>query len=99
MGVKGPMADHASPVLGSLTTPTRLGKFEVLRHLATGGMAEIYLARVGGIEGFEKFVVVKLMRPELARESEMVRLFLDEARLAATLQHPNIAQVYEAGME
>jgi hypothetical protein len=76
----------------------RLGKYELLRHLATGGMADIFLARVGGIEGFEKIVVIKRILPEFSANKEFVQLFLDEARLAATLHHPNIAQVYDVGI-
>jgi serine/threonine protein kinase len=77
----------------------RLGKYELICHLATGGMAEIHLARVTGIEGFEKIVVVKRILPALANNKEIVQLFLDEARLAATLQHSNVVQVYDVGVE
>jgi serine/threonine protein kinase len=77
--------------------PRRLGKYELLRRLAVGGMAEIYLARATGIEGFEKIVVVKRILPELGLKQELVRMFLGEARLAATLHHPNVVQVYDVG--
>ena len=73
------------------------GKYELLRKLATGGMAEIYLARTRGTAGFEKLVVVKRILPNVAGDPSFVRMFLDEARLAATLRHPNIADVYEVG--
>ena len=76
--------------------PEQFGKYSLLGHLATGGMAEVWLARQNGMEGFEKIVVIKRARPELT-DSETTRQFLDEARLVATLQHPNIAQVYEIG--
>jgi serine/threonine protein kinase len=76
---------------------TVLGKYEVLRKLATGGMAEIYVARVRGTAGFEKLVVLKRILPNVAQDPTFVRMFLDEARLAATLQHPNIADVYDVG--
>jgi len=62
-------------------------------------MADIYLARASGIEGFEKIVVVKRILPELGANEEFVRLFLNEARLVATLQHANIAQVYDVGID
>src|SRR5689334_19668846 len=74
-----------------------LGKFEIIRKLAVGGMAEIYLARVRGTAGFEKLVVLKRILPHIAQDPAFVQMFLDEARLAATLQHPNIADVYEVG--
>jgi serine/threonine protein kinase len=62
-------------------------------------MAEIYLARSTGIEGFQKLVVLKRIHPQHASNREFVTMFLDEARIAATLQHPNIAQVYDIGEE
>jgi serine/threonine protein kinase/tetratricopeptide (TPR) repeat protein len=76
-----------------------LGKYEILHPLARGGMAELYLARSSGIEGFEKQVVLKKILPELAQNAEFVERFLDEARLAATLHHSNIAQVYDVGQD
>ncbi|HEY4182939.1 MAG TPA: serine/threonine-protein kinase [Kofleriaceae bacterium] len=79
--------------------PNKLGKFELIRPLATGGMAELYLARTTGLEGFEKVVVVKRMLPQYAKDQAYVAMFLAEARLSATLHHPNIAQVYDIGIE
>jgi serine/threonine protein kinase len=76
--------------------PEQFGKYSLIGHLATGGMAEVWLARQAGMEGFEKTVVIKRARPELT-DRETTRRFLDEARLVATLEHPNIAQVYEIG--
>jgi serine/threonine protein kinase len=78
-----------------LAVPQQVGNYTVLGHLATGGMAEVYLARQQGIEGFEKTVVLKRIRPELTADRATVTSFLDEARLVATLAHPNIAQVHE----
>jgi len=72
-------------------------RYEVLERIAVGGMAEIFLARVHGPEGFEKLVVLKRPLPQLAADREFTRMFLDEARLAATLDHPNIAHVYDFG--
>ena len=80
-----------------LPAGTTLGKYEILRKIATGGMAEIYLARVRGTAGFEKLVVLKRILPNVADDPTFVQMFLDEARLAATLQHPNIADVYDVG--
>ncbi|HEY0255729.1 MAG TPA: protein kinase, partial [Kofleriaceae bacterium] len=77
----------------------KLGKYELIRQIAIGGMAELYLARTVGLEGFEKLVVCKRILPQLASNQSFVNMFLNEARLAATLQHPNIAQVYDIGME
>jgi serine/threonine protein kinase len=75
----------------------RLGRYEILREIAIGGMAELYLARAVGLEGFEKVVVVKRILPQLAAQADFVHMFLDEARIAATLHHPNIVQVYDIG--
>ncbi|HUS27961.1 MAG TPA: serine/threonine-protein kinase, partial [Kofleriaceae bacterium] len=90
-------ASSAQPKQFDLPSGTMLGKYEILKKLATGGMAEIYLARVRGNAGFEKLVVIKRILPTVADDPTFVRMFLDEARLAATLHHPNIADVYEVG--
>lgn len=75
--------------------PLRIGRYEILRKLARGGMAELYLARSVGVEGFQKPVALKRMRPELADKPDEVRLFLDEARLMARFQHPNLVHAYD----
>src|ERR1700759_4250560 len=77
--------------------PRRLGRYEILRPLARGGMAELFLARNSGIQGFEKLVVVKRILPEMSRDAEYMEMFLEEARLAAALHHSNIVQVYDIG--
>jgi serine/threonine protein kinase len=82
---------------GVLAAGWVLGRYEIVRLLSVGGMAEIYLARSAGIAGFEKRVVVKRMLPQFAAHSTYVEMFLGEARLAATLDHPNIAQVHDIG--
>ena len=74
-----------------------LGPYRLVRRLATGGMAEIFLARQLGLEGFEKLVVLKRIRPELGEKKSFVTMFLNEARLSAQLNHPNIVQVFELG--
>src|SRR5665811_2608386 len=63
----------------------------------SGGTAEIYLARIGGAAGFEKYVVVKCLHDHLADDTEFVKMFLDEARLAAQLDHSNVVQTFELG--
>lgn len=77
----------------------KLGKYEVIRQIAVGAMAELYLARTVGMEGFEKLVCVKRILPQYADSPSFVNMLLHEARIAATLQHPNIAQVYDIGHE
>jgi serine/threonine-protein kinase len=78
--------------------PERLGKYELVRFLASGGMARIYLARVSGVGGFERHVVLKTVRPERVEDDAYLAMFLDEARLLATLHHQHVAQVYEVGV-
>jgi serine/threonine protein kinase len=87
------------PIIEPKEAVGRLGKYDLIRSLAVGGMAEVFLARASGIEGFEKLVVVKRILPQLAVNEDFVRMFLDEARLAAQLHHPNIAQVYDVGRD
>ncbi len=75
------------------------GRYQLLKKLATGGMAQIYLARQAGLEGFEKLVVVKRILPHLAENDDFITMFLDEARIAARLNHPNIVQIFDLGAQ
>ncbi|MEM9457987.1 MAG: serine/threonine-protein kinase [Myxococcota bacterium] len=78
--------------------PTPFGdKYVLVEHIATGGMAEIYRAQYAGIEGFAKELVVKTLREEFAARQEVVEMFLDEARMAATLTHNNVVHTYDLG--
>jgi serine/threonine-protein kinase len=76
---------------------TRFGKYTLLNRIAVGGMAEIFLARQEGLEGFEKTICIKRIRPHLSSQPNFVRMFLNEAKLAAQLNHPNIVQIYDLG--
>jgi hypothetical protein len=78
---------------------TRMGRYSLIRRLAVGGMAELYIARQGGIEGFEKIVALKRVLPHLAEDAQFVQMFLAEARIAAALDHPNIVHVTDIGEE
>jgi serine/threonine protein kinase len=85
-------------VTDAFSTPgARIGKYRLVRRLAVGGMAEIFLAMTESIEGFEKLVVVKRILPQYANDPNFRRMFLDEARLAATLDHPNVVNVHDIG--
>jgi eukaryotic-like serine/threonine-protein kinase len=75
----------------------RLGRYELLGKIAQGGMAEVWLARQSGPQGFSKLAVIKQILPELAEDQKFVQMFLDEARLAALLNHPNVVHIYELG--
>lgn len=74
-----------------------LGPYELTQRIATGGMAEVYLARRGGPHGFQKVVAVKRILPQLAQDVDFVAMFIDEARVCARLAHPNIVQVFDFG--
>lgn len=79
--------------------PQIFGKYVLERELASGGMARVYLATLRGAVGFEKRLVVKQIRPELALDEAFVRRFVEEAKIAVELSHPNIVPVYELGVE
>jgi serine/threonine-protein kinase len=76
-----------------------VANYELIERLAIGGMGEVFLARQTGIAGFRRIAVVKRMLPELAEQPGFVELFVDEARVAALLAHPNIVQIYELGSD
>jgi serine/threonine protein kinase len=76
-----------------------LGRYEIIEQIAVGGMAQIYLGRVRGTAGFDKLVAIKRILPSVAIDSSFVEMFLAEARLAATLRHPNIADVFDVGRD
>ena len=75
------------------------GRYQLLKKLAVGGMGQVYLARQKALSlsGFEKLVVVKVLLPHLNGEQDFINMFFDEARIAALLNHPNIAQIYDLG--
>ncbi|NLD36997.1 MAG: protein kinase [Desulfatiglans sp.] len=75
----------------------QFGKYKLLNRVAEGGMAELYMAKLSGYEGFEKLVAIKKILPHLAEETNLIKAFIDEAKLAAFLQHPNIVQIYDFG--
>ncbi|MGE0786820.1 MAG: PEGA domain-containing protein [Sandaracinaceae bacterium] len=77
--------------------PARFGKYTLMRKLATGGMAELFLALQKSVAGFEKLIVVKRVLPHLAQDESFIEMLLSEARIAATLNHPNVAHIYDVG--
>ncbi len=79
--------------------PDRFGKYRVLRRIASGGMAEVFLCRLTGEEGFRKRVALKVVHPRYADDPRFRELFAREARLAASLSHPNLVQVFDFGRE
>ncbi|MED5370292.1 MAG: protein kinase [Myxococcota bacterium] len=77
--------------------PATFGSYQLLERIATGGMAEVFLARSFGVEGFEKRLVIKRILPQLARSPHFVQLFVREAKISSLLHHPNIVQVFDLG--
>ena len=77
--------------------PRNFGSYSLLKLLARGGMGEIYLARTQGITGFEKYYAVKKLLKKFTHDNDVGGRFVDEAKLGARLQHPNIVQVYDLG--
>jgi serine/threonine-protein kinase len=75
----------------------RFGKYTLIDRVAVGGMAEIFVAHQSGLAGFEKIIVIKRIRPHLSNQANFVKMFLNEAKLAAQLTHPNIVQIYDLG--
>ncbi|HYV47906.1 MAG TPA: serine/threonine-protein kinase [Myxococcaceae bacterium] len=87
-----PSAAHSQ---ASAVDPVPFGKYQLLERIAVGGMAEIFLARQ--VEGPEKTLVIKRIRPHLSRQTAFVKMFLNEAKLAAQLNHRNVVQIYDLG--
>src|SRR5437762_13162001 len=77
--------------------PAHLGRYELLARLATGGMGEIFLARLEGAAGFEKLFVIKRILPHLADDVRFRGMLIAEARISSVMAHPNVCQVYELG--
>lgn len=85
--------------LATLQPGDRVGRYVIVRHLATGGMAELYIARASGFEGVEQVVALKRVLSQFADDPTFVQMFLDETRVAATLQHHGVAQVLDFGRD
>src|SRR5262245_15811012 len=83
------MAEPRGPVL--------YGKYQLLEQLARGCMAEVFKAKAHGVEGFEKILVIKRILPELSQNPRFVEMFINEAKIAVTLSHANIVQVFDLG--
>lgn len=93
-----PSATFGSAIpAGGLRAGDMIGRWEIQKHLGTGGMATVYMARARGEAGFEKQVAIKVMHPHLARNESAVEHFLDEAKLAANISHPNVVQILDLG--
>ncbi|MCA9551560.1 MAG: serine/threonine protein kinase, partial [Myxococcales bacterium] len=80
-------------------TVQRIGRYEIVRKIATGGMAELYLGRFTGPGGFEKRCALKRILPQFAADQTFQRMFQNEARVTAMFDHPNVVQVFELGQD
>jgi serine/threonine protein kinase len=81
----------------SVFRPKKFGKYQLLDKIAVGGMAELYRAKLTGEQGFEKLIAIKKILPNLSEQENLVTSFIDEAKLAALLNHENIVQIYDFG--
>lgn len=89
----GPDGSSVSSTYGTFF----LGRYRVVDEIGVGGMASVHLARLDGAGGFQKWVAIKRIHPHLVEDDQFVHMFLDEARIAARINHANVAQVYELG--
>ncbi|HEY8943559.1 MAG TPA: protein kinase, partial [Polyangiaceae bacterium] len=94
IGLQGAFHAEEELPLGSY-----IGKYRVVAELGRGGMANVYLTVAQGPVGVQKLIALKVLRNSVAAEPEMLAMFLDEARLAAQLNHANIVKTYEVGDE
>ncbi|MBO6939043.1 MAG: serine/threonine protein kinase [Deltaproteobacteria bacterium] len=78
---------------------SQVGPYELIERIGMGGMAEVFKASQSGEEGFERLVAVKRILPNLSADPDFEKMFIDEAKIAVQLQHPNIAQIYDLGRE
>ena len=77
--------------------PIKFGKYLLLERIAVGGMAEVFVAKAFGVEGFERLLAIKKILPTMGEDGEFISMFVDEARIAVQLSHANIVQVLELG--
>jgi serine/threonine-protein kinase len=93
------VAPNAAPRTSTVAPPRRVGRYDLLTELGRGGMASVYLARGFGSAGFERLAAVKLLHRGLCADPDFVEMFLDEARVAARLHHPNATAIIDVGAE
>ncbi|MCK6545655.1 serine/threonine-protein kinase [Myxococcota bacterium] len=78
--------------------PAVFGKYQMITRIASGGMAEVWLARSSSLGGFEKLLAIKRMHSTLSKNQSFVSMFIDEAKLTVSLNHPNIVQIFDFGV-
>ena len=100
--VSQPVFPQAAPAPAAVeeeepTDGIKFGQYVLLDKIATGGMAEVWKARMRGVEGFQKTVAIKKILPHLSDNQDFIEMFIDEAKLAAQLNHNNIIHIYDLG--
>ncbi len=80
-----------------MNAPETFGKYILLKKIGRGGMAELFLARQVGVAGFERVLAIKRILPHLTEDAEFVQMFINEAKIAAQIAHPNVVQIYDFG--
>src|SRR5687768_721476 len=93
------MASPVASVKSAFALPERIGRYRILCELGSGAMATLYLARMTGLGRFERLFAVKVTHDHLSKERGFVEMFMNEARIAAKIQHPNVIPVYEIEVE
>ncbi len=82
-----------------LAEQIRIGRYDLIYRLGSGGMAAVFVGRLAGLAGFERVVSVKIIHHHLADSKKFINMFLDEARMAASIHHPNVVEIYEVGCD
>ncbi|MBI5546288.1 MAG: protein kinase, partial [Deltaproteobacteria bacterium] len=77
--------------------PIPFGKYLLLERINVGGMAEVFLGKAFGVEGFERLLAIKRILPTMVEDTEFIEMFIDEAKIAVQLTHANIAQIFDLG--
>lgn len=91
------MRGKSATAIDKIGPASTLGRYEILTPIARGGMASVWAARLMGTRGFQKLVAVKTMLPDVSDDPDFEQMFLDEARVAARIRHPNVAEILDLG--
>ena len=93
----GTFPSKVLPVATQLPEPIQFGKYTLFERIGRGGMAEVFKGRIQGPAGFERVFVVKRILPHLSDDATFIKMFVEEAKLSARLNHPNIVHIFELG--
>ncbi|MDI1446451.1 serine/threonine-protein kinase [Polyangium sp. 6x1] len=96
-GSEAPVSRTKATALDRLKPGSTLGRYEILLRVAQGGMASVWAARLQGSRGFQKTVAIKTMLPDVSDDPDFETMFLDEARVAARIRHPNVVEIFDLG--